>query len=122
MHPEDLKTARVIARFAHEINRAYCSSLGDDTQPRWEDAPEWQRNSAIAGVCFHLDNPQATPADSHASWLELKRAEGWKYGPVKDPAAKLHPCMVPYDELPQAQRTKDYLFRAVVHLFSNLTE
>lgn len=109
-----------IACVAHEINRAYCSSLGDNSQLRWEEAPAWQRESAIAGVCFHLNNPTATPADSHASWLELKRVEGWSYGPVKDAAAKTHPCFLPYDELPQAQRTKDYLFRAVVHQLTDL--
>lgn len=31
-----------IARMAHEANRAYCQALGDDSQPAWEDAPEWQ--------------------------------------------------------------------------------
>jgi hypothetical protein len=33
---------------------------------------------------------------------------------VKNPDAKEHPCFVPYDELPAEQRTKDYLFQAVV--------
>jgi len=63
---------------------------------------------------LHLAGEQS-PAESHAAWLALKVAEGWIYGPVKDADAKTHPCCVPYSELPQAQRVKDFLFRAVVN-------
>lgn len=105
----------VIARVAHEINRAYCASLGDTSQPAWEDAPEWQKTSALVGVDMHLAKPDATPEQSHESWLAQKLAEGWKYGPVKDAEKKEHPCCVPYAELPAEQKAKDYLFRSVVH-------
>lgn len=104
-----------IARVAHEINRAYCASLGDTSQPAWEDAPEWQKNSALVGVDMHLAKPDATPEQSHESWLAQKLAEGWKYGPVKDAEKKEHPCCVPYADLPAEQKAKDYLFRGVVH-------
>lgn len=104
-----------IARVCHEVNRAYCQALGDNSQPTWEDAPEWQRSSALAGVQMHTDKPDASPAASHDCWLEEKRAAGWKYGPVKDPAKKEHPCFVPFDELPRDQQAKDFIFRAVVH-------
>lgn len=104
-----------IARVCHEVNRAYCASLGDTSQPAWEDAPQWQKDSAIAGVNMHLANPDATPEDSHKSWLAQKEADGWKHGPVKDPDKKEHPCFVSYDQLPPEQRAKDYLFRGVVH-------
>lgn len=104
-----------IAKVAHEINRAYCASLGDTSQPAWEDAPEWQQQSAIAGVEMHLANPDATPEQSHESWLAQKVAAGWVYGEVKDAEKKQHPCCVPYDQLPPEQKAKDYLFRAAVH-------
>ena len=106
-----------VAKIAHEANRAYCQTIGDNSQPSWESAPEWQKDSAREGVKFHFGAIDAgtapTPSASHDSWLAQKRAEGWTYGPVKDPAKKEHPCFVPYDELPMEQRRKDYIFAAI---------
>jgi hypothetical protein len=35
---EEMKTLTIIgiARLAHEVNRAYCQSIGDDSQPAWK--------------------------------------------------------------------------------------
>ena len=103
-----------IARVCHEVNRAYCAGLGDHSQAKWEDAPEWQKASAIAGVEAILRNPNTTPEQSHEGWLAQKKADGWKYGAVKNADAKEHPCFVPYGELPPEQRVKDHIFGAVV--------
>lgn len=103
-----------IARVCHEINRAYCLSIGDETQAPWPDAPDWQRESAVNGVIAHLDKPSMTPEQSHEMWWSEKRANGWVYGLVKNPDKKEHPCCVPYAALPKQQRVKDYLFKAVV--------
>ena len=104
-----------IARVAHEVNRAYCQALGDDSQVPWEEAPEWQKQSAMLGVRLHSSYPEAGPQASHESWMEQKLSDGWKYGPVKKPEAKEHPCLVPFDQLPREQQAKDFIFRAVVH-------
>lgn len=106
-----------IAAVCHEANRRFCLTIGDASQPSWEDAPEWQRQSAMNGVKFHLANPDAGPSGSHENWLKEKLETGWKYGPVKDPEKKEHPCCVPYGELPLEQRMKDYIFTAIVHAF-----
>lgn len=103
-----------VAKICHEANKAYCESIGDFTQPSWLEAPEWQKESALKGVEFHMQKPKATPSDSHESWLSEKRAAGWKYGEVKDAAKKEHPCFVDYDKLPESQRAKDYLFKGIV--------
>lgn len=103
-----------IARVCHEANRAYCASLGDFSQPSWEDAPEWQKGSARFGVAGHLDGSITSPRQSHESWLRQKETEGWVYGPVKVPELKQHPCMVAYDQLTPEQQKKDALFAAVV--------
>jgi hypothetical protein len=100
------------ARAAHEVNRAYCLAIGDSSQPSWNDAPEWQRSSARQGVLgVYYGNG---PVESHGSWMAEKLANGWKYGPVKDPDKKEHPCMVAYEDLPPEQRKKDHLFITTV--------
>lgn len=104
-----------IARIAHEVNKAYCESLGDFSQPPWEDAPDWARDSALNGVRMHLADPNAGPEASHNAWMQQKADEGWTYGPEKRPDLKQHHCMVPFGDLPKEQQAKDYLFRGVVH-------
>jgi len=102
-----------IARVAHEANRAYQIATGDPApSPHWEDAPDWQRDSAAEGVQHALDGE--TPEELHDRWAAHKAADGWVHGEVKDGAAKTHPCLVPYAELPEVQRVKDDLFAAVV--------
>ena len=108
-HPLDY-----IARVCHEANRAYCEAIGDMSQPAWEDAPAWQRESARAGVDLHIMG-NFDPEASHISWMKQKDADGWVYGPIKNADAKTHPCMVPFADLPAAQQAKDYIFRAIVH-------
>lgn len=103
-----------MARVAHEVNRAYCQALGDNSQPAWEAAPAWQRESALNGVLFHINNPDAAPEATHEAWRAEKIASGWTYGEVKDAEKKEHPCMRPFDELPRHQQAKDHIFRAVV--------
>lgn len=105
-----------IAKVCHEANRAYCQAIGDDSQAPWEQAPDWQKESAVKGVEFHLSGDH-DPSASHQSWYDEKKADGWIYGPVKDVEKKEHPCMVAYSQLPKEQQAKDYIFRAVVHSF-----
>ena len=108
-----------IATACHEMNRIYCQSIGD-WQPCWEDAPEWQKESAIKGVRHRLNNPDSKPSDSHESWLKEKTETGWKYGEVKDVEKKEHPCFVPYDELPEEQKEKDSIFIATVDMLKGM--
>lgn len=104
-----------IARICHEANAALCQAFGDNSQLHWQEAPQWQRDSAVAGVEFHIANPDASASASHDAWLAHKRAEGWTYGPVKDAEAKTHPCIVPFHDLPPEQQAKDFVFRSIVH-------
>lgn len=109
-----------IASATHEMNRAYCEALGDSSQEAWDNAPDWQRASAIAGVRFHLADPDAPPSASHESWFAQKLADGWTFGAEKDVEAKTHPCMVPFHELPAAQQAKDFLFGKTIAIVAPL--
>lgn len=107
-------TDREIAKVCHQVNKAYCEAYGDMSQVDWNEAPDWQKESAINGVHYHRMNPASTPADSHNEWLKEKEADGWKFGEIKDPEKKEHPCFVAYELLPVSQQAKDYIFLAVV--------
>ena len=106
----------LIAKVAHTVNKAYCETLGDYSQPSWDEAPEWQKASALQGVEFHL-NDEVTPEQAHENWMKHKESEGWVYGEEKDVVLKTHSCMRPYKELPLALQHKDLLFKAVVSSF-----
>lgn len=108
------KVMEAIARVAHEVNRAYCKFLHDETQKTWEETPDELKLSAIHGVMMIARNPTLTPAQQHSYWMAEKLSEGWTLGAVKNIETKTHPCLVPYDQLPHEQQVKDILFGAVV--------
>jgi hypothetical protein len=107
-----------IAKICHEANKAYCESIGDVSQTSWHKAPDWQRQSAINGVKFHLEKDRQ-PEDSHESWMREKEEAGWRYGHVKDANKKEHPAMVPFKDLPQDQKIKDFIFSYIVKAFKD---
>lgn len=108
-----------IAKVCHEVNRAYCLAMGDNSQSEWKDAPQWQIESAVDGVNAHLAS-NLTPEQSHQLWLDEKEKDGWKFGPIKDPEKKEHPCFVPYESLPTEQKAKDYIFSAIVRTLKEI--
>lgn len=108
-----------IAWVAHESVRAYKAALGEDT-PAWEDAPEWMMQSSIDGVAYHLANPKATPEESHKNWMAQRIRDGWAYSPTTDTELKMHKCIVPYDQLDESDKVKDYLFKSNVDTLSKV--
>lgn len=111
MHVEE------IAEVCHEANRVLQRINGEDVSPPWSGAAGWVRDSARSGVLSALSG--SSPEELHAAWSREKTELGWVYGPRKDGIAKTHPCLVPYDDLPDAQKRKDFLFGAIVR---SLTE
>ncbi len=43
----------------------------------------------------------------HEVWASRRMAEGWQWGNVRDDATRRHPCLIPYDELPESEREYD---------------
>jgi hypothetical protein len=103
-----------IAKACHEANRVWCQANGDSTQKHWDEAEQWQRDSAISGVKFRFDNPKAGHDAQHNAWMTEKINEGWVYGKLKDAVKKTHHCLVAFENLPEFQQKKDALFVAVV--------
>ena len=104
-----------IAKACHEVNRTFCNLIGEAGQLPWGEAPQWQRDSACAGVKYHLNDPEADASSSHLNWMKDKLADDWKYGPVKDAELKEHPWLVPFSNLPVRQQWKDHFFKTIVN-------
>ena len=43
----------------------------------------------------------------HNAWAQRRLSEGWRYGPRRDDARKEHPCLVPYEQLPEIEKEYD---------------
>ena len=44
--------------------------------------------------------------NTHEVWSQNRINDGWVYGETRDDAQKRHPCLVPYEALPESE--KDY--------------
>ena len=40
-------------------------------------------------------------------WAKSRMEEGWTYGEERNDALKHHPCLVPYEELPEVEKAYD---------------
>lgn len=43
----------------------------------------------------------------HEVWAETRIKQGWTYGPERNDELKTHPCLIPYEELPEDEKEYD---------------
>lgn len=43
----------------------------------------------------------------HEVWAANRIKEGWKFGNKRDDFKKTHPCLIPYDDLPEIEKEYD---------------
>lgn len=102
-----------IARVCHEANRGLQKAIGEVPAVGWDEIRAEMQDSVRDGVRAALSGK--SPEEMHQNWCEFKQARGWVYGEEKDEDKRTHPCLVPYEELPEVQKLKDHLFSAIVH-------
>ena len=61
---------------------------------------------------IELDQPlneliEALAEDVHEQWAAARMRAGWRYGTERDDSKKLHPCLVPYADLPDSEKEYD---------------
>jgi hypothetical protein len=45
--------------------------------------------------------------NAHDNWAKQRKSEGWRYGQKRDDSRKEHPCLVPYEQLPESEKEYD---------------
>jgi ryanodine receptor 2 len=45
--------------------------------------------------------------NAHDVWAQERMAQGWIWGERRDDTKKLHPCLIPYEELPESEKEYD---------------
>jgi len=43
----------------------------------------------------------------HEVWAETRVSQGWTYGEQRNDELKTHPCLIPYEELPESEKEYD---------------
>jgi len=44
----------------------------------------------------------------HEAWVHIRAAQRWTYGPHRNDDRREHPCLVPYDDLPEEEQSTDH--------------
>ena len=45
--------------------------------------------------------------NAHDVWAKQRMGEGWTFGEKRDDNQKKHPCLIPYNELPESEKEYD---------------
>ena len=97
-----------IAKAVHHVNNKICEINGEQALS-WEDLPTYMKDGLISAVEVNLP-----PREGHEAWMKNRLENGWTLGTVKDIEKKTSPCLIPYEELPYAQRIKDSVRQGIV--------
>jgi len=54
-----------------------------------------------------LELTELLAKNTHDIWAVQRFAEGWKYGTERNDERKEHPCLVPYEDLPESEKEYD---------------
>ena len=50
---------------------------------------------------------EAMAKNVHEVWAKERIVQGWRFGNERDDKRKLHPCLIPYEELPEEEKVYD---------------
>ena len=54
-----------------------------------------------------LELREALAQNTHEVWAQERIAQGWAWGEKRDDEKKLHPCLIPYEDLSDNEKTYD---------------
>ena len=102
------------------LDRPYAELADEEKEDNRAAAARMSSVLAAGGLALSDDPGQAAlPADAlepametmaaaeHNGWMAHRARTGWSWGPERDDAAKRHPSMRPYADLPEREKEKD---------------
>lgn len=54
-----------------------------------------------------LELSESIAKNVHNVWASSRISEGWTWGRERNDAMKQHPCLIPYEELPESEKEYD---------------
>ena len=69
--------------------------------PKPVDTSDVQLDGEILDLC------ELIAKNTHDVWAAGRIKDGWSYGEHRDDEKKLHPCLVPYEELSDGEKEYD---------------
>jgi len=83
----------------------------------WEDREDAFRSQFLEVIKKQCGASRSnSPEKLHDDWVDAYDEMGWVYGAKRDPVAKTHPDMVPYNYLGQLEKDKDEVFIALCEI------
>lgn len=108
-----------IAIVAVSVIGSFRTSIGDESAiSEFDLLTQPQKENLLEGIDMLVADSDAGPDARHAALVAKLAEDGWVYGDALDEASKTHPLLLPFEELPEAERVKEYLLHAVVRSMS----
>src|SRR5262245_54878653 len=63
--------------------------------------------SAVGLAPELLELTELLARNTHDIWARVRIEQGWRWGPARDDTRKEHPCLVPYEALPESEKRAD---------------
>ena len=100
------------------LDQPYAALAEPDKEDNRAAARRMRTVLAAAGLTLSPTGPSVPPETlesrmetlaeaEHNGWMAHRAATGWTYAPQRDDAAKRHPAMIPYADLPDSEKAKD---------------
>ena len=137
IYTANLVMKRLLDRLAEQLHGQYCSAVSAP-MPAWNELDAFKKDSNRAAADHILtkirllnesDSIEAGSLrraaaayrnagdaridqcrqNEHERWLRFHSLHNWQYAPVRDNSARKHPCILPYEQLSDAEKAKDDL-------------
>ena len=98
------RISQFIALIADKIGQAATKELyiqHSKYTPRTANTDDIKLPEDLAGLV------ELMAKNVHEIWAATRIKQGWTYGPERDDKQRKHPCLVPYEELPEEEKIYD---------------